>query len=119
MEISYTVLVQGKGNVQIEFTSAKVLTLSNVYHVPEIRKNLVSDSLLNKNGFKLVFDADKFVLSNGGAFVGKSHLYEGMFKLNITNKISNSAYIAYIVKSSSSLWHNRLGHVILEECMIW
>ena len=103
---SSTAAIKGKGTVDLEFTSGKCLTLTDVYHVPEVRKNLVSGSLLNKFGFKLVFESDKFILSKGGAFVGKGYLYEGMFKLNI-NKMNVSAYIV----DSFSLWHFRLGHV--------
>ncbi|GJY40458.1 hypothetical protein Tco_0427728 [Tanacetum coccineum] len=44
-------------------TSEKELKLTNVLYVPEIRKNLVSGWLLNKFGFRLVFESDKFVLS--------------------------------------------------------
>ena len=32
-----------------------------------------------------MFEADKFVLSKGGVFVGKGYLHDGMFKSNITN----------------------------------
>ena len=103
---SSTAEVKGTGTIELEFTSGKILTLRDVYHVPEVRKNLVSGSLLNKFGFKLVFEADKFVLSKGETFVGKGYLYNGMFKLNvINNKVS-----AYIVEFSN-LWHGRLGHV--------
>ena len=35
-------------------TSRKELTLTNVVYVPGIRKNLVSGSLLNNHGFRLV-----------------------------------------------------------------
>ncbi|KAH9726106.1 hypothetical protein KPL70_008133 [Citrus sinensis] len=104
---SSTAIVKGKGNVQLEFTSGKTLTLTDVYHVPEVRKNLVSGSLLNKFGFKLVFESNKFILSKGGTFVGKRYMYEGMFKLNINNMNVSSAYMV----DSLSLWHNRLGHV--------
>ncbi|KAH9715705.1 hypothetical protein KPL71_021156 [Citrus sinensis] len=107
MENSSTAIVKGKGNVQLEFTSGKTLTLTDVYHVPEVRKNLVSGSLLNKFGFKLVFESNKFILSKGGTFVGKGYMYEGMFKLNINNMNVSSAYMV----DSLSLWHNRLGHV--------
>ena len=102
-----TAAVKGKGTINLEFTSGKILTLTDVYHVPEIRKNLVSVSLLNMHGFKLVFDGDKFILSKGGVFVGKGYVYEGMYKLR-SNEISiNSAYIV----DSLSLWHSRLDHV--------
>ena len=81
MENSTTTPVLGIGDVELKFTSGSILTLTNVFYVPEVRKNLVSGGLLNKFGFKLVFEADKFVLSKGGLFVGKGYLCDGMFKL--------------------------------------
>jgi len=36
-------------------TFEKLLTLNNRLHVVDIRMNLIFGSLLNKNGFKLVF----------------------------------------------------------------
>ena len=65
MENSTTALVLGIGNVKLKFTSGGILTLTNVFYVPKVRKNLVSGDLLNKFGFKLVLEADKFVLSKG------------------------------------------------------
>jgi len=104
---SSTAQVLGKGSVVLEFTSEKSLTLNDVYHVPKIRRNPVLGSILNRFGFKMVFEADKFVLSKGGVFVGKGYLYDGMFKLSITN---NKNVITYVC-DSFYLWHFRLGHV--------
>ena len=75
--------IKGRGNVDLYFTSRNVVTLPNVCHVPEIRKNLVSRGLLNKHGFKLVFKSNKFILFKAGVFIGKGYLYDYMFKLNI------------------------------------
>ena len=61
----------------------KELTLTNVLYVVEIRKNLVSSSLLNSHGFRLVFESDKFVLFKSGMYVGKGYMSDGMWKLNI------------------------------------
>ncbi|GJX78285.1 zinc finger, CCHC-type containing protein [Tanacetum coccineum] len=72
------------------FTSGNTLTLNNVFHVSDVRKNLMSGSILNKFGFKLVFESDKFILSKGGKFVGKGYLSGGMFKLNIDNVVNSS-----------------------------
>ncbi|KAM1493880.1 hypothetical protein ACFX10_025604 [Malus domestica] len=105
--------VVGKGRVVLKFTSGKELTLLNVLHVPEIRKNLVSGPLLSNKGLKLVFESDKFVLSKGGMFVGKGYLAEGLFKLNVIVDVSmnniNKASV-YSVESIE-LWHARLGHI--------
>ena len=55
MENSYTSDVVGIGKVVLKMTSRKELTLNNVLFVPEIRKNLVSNSLLSKHVFRMVF----------------------------------------------------------------
>ncbi|GJZ92148.1 zinc finger, CCHC-type containing protein [Tanacetum coccineum] len=47
-----TVLVHGRGYVDLRFSSGKIVSLFNVLHVPNIRKNLVSSSVLNNYGYK-------------------------------------------------------------------
>ncbi|KAL0413782.1 UNVERIFIED_CONTAM: hypothetical protein Sradi_1579900 [Sesamum radiatum] len=85
-----TTIVLGKGNVEIQFTSGKKMLLTNVLHVPEIRKNLVSAAILSKKGLKTVIEADKLI-------VGKGYYCDGMFKpcttMNVMNKFNNSAYV--------------------------
>ncbi|KAF3616261.1 Cellulose synthase-like protein G3 [Capsicum annuum] len=44
--------VEGTGKMCLKMTSGKVLTLNNILYVPELRRNLISVSLLDKNGFK-------------------------------------------------------------------
>ncbi|XP_022031771.1 uncharacterized protein LOC110932823 [Helianthus annuus] len=77
-----TASIKGEGTVILKMTSGKELTLTNVLYVPEIRKNLVSGWMLNKFGFRLVFESDNFVLSRRGMFVGKGYAHNGMFKMN-------------------------------------
>jgi hypothetical protein len=45
--------------IDLKFISGKTVRLRNVQHVPSINKNLVSRSLLCKDGFKLVFESNK------------------------------------------------------------
>ncbi|KAA0042920.1 pol polyprotein [Cucumis melo var. makuwa] len=71
---SFTSKVKAQGKVILKMTSRKELTLNNVLHVPDIRKNLVSGSLLSKNGFKLVFVSDKFVFSKNEMYIGRGYL---------------------------------------------
>ena len=56
---STTSEIKGQGKVVLKITFGKELTLTNVLYVPEICKNLVSSSLLNNHGFKLVCDTPK------------------------------------------------------------
>ncbi|GKA93660.1 zinc finger, CCHC-type containing protein [Tanacetum coccineum] len=85
-----TAQVYGIGKVDLVFTSGNTLTLNNVLYVPDIRKNLMSGSILNKFGFKLVFESDKLILSKSGKFVGKGYVSGGIFKLNIENVMNSS-----------------------------
>ncbi|XP_070041352.1 uncharacterized protein [Nicotiana tomentosiformis] len=54
--------IEGVGKIDLKMTSGKVVTLNNVLHVPEIRKNLVSTGLLIKNRFKCIFVSEKVVI---------------------------------------------------------
>ncbi|GJS03193.1 hypothetical protein Tco_0319701 [Tanacetum coccineum] len=66
--------IEGKGKVILKLTSGKDLVLPNVLHVPNIIKNLISGPVLSNNGFKLVIESDKFVITKGGVYVGKGYL---------------------------------------------
>nr|GEZ35137.1 retrotransposon protein, putative, Ty1-copia subclass [Tanacetum cinerariifolium] len=56
---NHTSKVIGSGNMEIQFTSGKKLTLQNVLYVPNIRKNLVSGFKLCKSRVKAVIESDK------------------------------------------------------------
>jgi hypothetical protein len=95
-------------------SSGKELTLNDVLHVPDIRKNLVSGSLLSKNSFQLVFESNKFLLTKNGMLLGKGYLSDELFKMNVMtivpineNKNKSSSYLL----ESSNVWHGRLGYV--------
>ncbi|KAK1681343.1 hypothetical protein QYE76_042191 [Lolium multiflorum] len=81
--------VRGVGTVDLKFTSGKIVQLKNVLHVPSIKKNLVSGSRLMKDGFKLVFESNKVVLSKYGTFVGKGYECEGMLRFSLEDFCDN------------------------------
>jgi hypothetical protein len=55
--------VNGVGMVDLKLTLGKIVQLRNMQHVPSINKNLVSGSLLCRDGFKIVLESNKFVVS--------------------------------------------------------
>ncbi|KAB2625427.1 DNA polymerase zeta catalytic subunit-like [Pyrus ussuriensis x Pyrus communis] len=81
--------VAGKGKVTLKLTSGKELSLTNVLHVLDIRKNLISGSLLSNKGFKIVFESDKFVITKGGISGAPHNLWgEALLAANtILNRI--------------------------------
>nr|GFA58631.1 zinc finger, CCHC-type [Tanacetum cinerariifolium] len=109
--------VHGKGSVALEFSSGKTITMFNVLYIPKLRKNLVSSPMLNKCGYKQVYESDKYILSKSGVFVGFGYYNNGMFMLNL-NKVPNDSDSDYMSSTvvNSSLWHARLRCTI-KECL--
>lgn len=105
-----------KGKILLKLTYRKSLALHNVLYVPSLHRNLISGALLSKVRVKLVFKADKHVLTCNREYVGQGYLNEELFVLDIVvsvvdaNKASTSTYIA----ESIDLWHARLGHVNIQ-----
>ncbi|GJT08776.1 zinc finger, CCHC-type containing protein [Tanacetum coccineum] len=106
-----TALVHGRGCVDLKFCSGKIVSLFNVLHAPNIRKNLVSSSVLSNCGYKQVNESNKFVLSKHGVFIGFVYLSNQMSRLNIVNDNIASAFMSTFKLNDSILWHARLGHV--------
>ena len=65
--------VLGAGTIVLKFTSEKTVLLKNVQHVPSIKKNLVSASQMCRDGFKIVLESNKCVVSRHETFVGKGY----------------------------------------------
>nr|GEV21868.1 hypothetical protein [Tanacetum cinerariifolium] len=106
--------VHGKGSVALEFSSRETVALFNVLYVPKLRKNLVYGHVMNKCGYKQVYEFDKYILSKCGVFVGFGYYNNGMFML-ILNKVYDDSDSVYMSSSftvvDTSLWHARLGYV--------
>ena len=84
--------------------------------LPDMLTNLVSGLLLSKTGFKLVFVANKFVLTKNDMYVGNGYLNDVLFKMNVMTvvpkvvaNINNNNASNYLVESSN-IWHARLGY---------
>jgi hypothetical protein len=81
-----------------------------VQHVPSIRKNLISGSLLCRDGYKLVFESNKCILSKYGTFMGKGYESICLFRLSLNNACVKSVNnLSYDVVSN--VWHSCLYHI--------
>jgi hypothetical protein len=101
--------VLGVGTVILKFTSGKTVLLKNVQHVPSIKKNLVSGPLLCRDGYKLVFESNKCILSKYGTVVGKGYHSGGLFYLylhDVCNKSVNN-----VISNDSYIWYSRHCHI--------
>ena len=102
--------VCGVGTVDLKLTLGKTVQLKNVHHVPLIKKNLISGSLLCRDGFKLVFESNKCVLSKYGTFVDKGNESGDLFHLSLTDACFNSVnHVSH--DNKTNIWHSRLCHI--------
>ncbi|XP_019265298.1 PREDICTED: uncharacterized protein LOC109242877 [Nicotiana attenuata] len=70
---SSTTKVLGMGKVLLKLTSGKTLALVDALHVPTMRANLISVSLLGRARVKVSFESDKIIITKNNVFVGKGY----------------------------------------------
>jgi hypothetical protein len=107
-------IVHGIGRVDLKFTYGKTLSLKNVQHIPGINRKLISGSLLCHDGFKLVFESNKFIVSKFGLFIGKGCDSGGLFRLSVAddcNNLTNSVSYSELNVGEAAAWHSRLCHI--------
>jgi hypothetical protein len=98
--------------VDLKFSLGKIVQLKNVQHVPSMNKNLISDTLLCRDGFKIVLGSNKVVVSKSRQFFGKGYDCIGLFHfslLDYNNKSMN--HICANVDDLTSIWHSRLCYI--------
>jgi len=70
--------------------------------------------LLVQQGYKVVFEFNRVVITKYSAFVAKGYICDGLFKLSLilfsSNQISSSFSLTIINIESCDMGHARLGH---------
>ena len=104
--------IRAVGTVGLKFTSGKIVQLKNVQHVPSINKNLVSGSLLCRDGFKVVLESNKVVTSKHGHFIGKGYECGGLFRFSISDYCNKSMnHLCGSMYDNASVWYSLLCHI--------
>lgn len=105
------------GKDLLKMTYKKKLALNYMLHIAHIRMNLMFGSLLSKNGSKLIFKSDKFILFKNKACIWEEYFSDDLLKIkvmiNVTmdeKKNNYNTYFSYIFESYNK-WHGMLGNV--------
>ena len=92
------------------------LSVSNVYHIPQLTHNLLSIGQLTELGFSLTFSSNGVVVQDPqtGQIIGTARKVGRLFEL-ISLHLPSSHLFAPTVSGTSpsyslALWHSRLGH---------
>jgi len=106
--------ILGEGQVKLELSSETFLKLDGVYHVSNIRKNLISLPLLDQHGDNVNFGSNKVAISRHRQFVGKGFLLDGLYRLSVMpssrNGISDSQLSVTNIECCDTC-HGWLGHM--------
>ena len=97
--------VLGDGMVVLKFSSEKTVLVKNVQNVPSIKKNLVSGSQMCHDGFKIVLESNKCVVSRHGIFVEKCYDCRGLFRLSLLDDMCNKVVNNVNVSDELNIWH--------------
>ena len=66
--------IEGHSKEILKMSYRLEVTVENVKHVPNMRKNFVSGTFFSKNGFAMTLEADKLVIRKNGAYLGKGYV---------------------------------------------
>nr|KAJ0201796.1 hypothetical protein LSAT_V11C600311740 [Lactuca sativa] len=109
MGIIETKPIKVLGSVLLYFTSGMCLCLNNVLYILGIRKNLMSEIVLNNCGYKQVLESDQYIMSRHGSFIGFGYNwgYREIMRLNEPKRKTlgergiDCTFIGYIVHSKA------------------
>lgn len=111
----------GIGNIEIETrvnNNVFNLTLQNVYHVPNIRRNLLSVSQIEKKDKRLIFENGKVKIysKKNRMIVGEAFSKNGLYIVNAKNIIGETSQAEIHIMDNTKinkmhLWHKRFCHI--------
>ncbi|KAK3043026.1 hypothetical protein RJ639_002594 [Escallonia herrerae] len=110
----YRCSIVGKGKVEIKLSNGGTLVLKDVRHIPELQKNLISVSGLDREGYFVAFGEKQWKVTKGSMVVARGERVGTLYTLLGTH--NHYISLSFIENQRTTLWHHRLGH-LSESCM--
>ncbi|KAK2996986.1 hypothetical protein RJ639_025946 [Escallonia herrerae] len=105
----YRCTIVGKGKVEIKLSNGGTPVLKEIRHIPELQKNLISVSGLDREGYFVAFDEKQWKVTKGSMVVARGERVGTLYTLSSTH--NHSISLAFIENQRTTLWHHRLGHL--------
>ena len=99
------------GSVKIRMHDGVVRTLTNVRHVPDLKKNLISVGALDAKGFVYCVEGGMLQVKKVKPVVMQRTRQGNLYILQGATMIGNSSSVSQSEASNNPLWHMRLGHM--------
>ena len=101
--------IVGIGDICVKTSIGCTLKLKDVRHVPDLRLNLISVSILDKEGYHHHMGDGNWKLTNGSLVVARGRLCCSLYKMHA--EFCAGQLNAVEDDASPNLWHRRLAHV--------
>ena len=108
------------GRIDLPLPNEGVMVLQNVWHVPELKENVLSIFCLTALGYAIVFFSDKArIYGIDGQILFTIRARNGIYSLFTGHCIDMVLSIRMTDKTSKAmLWHLRLGHLNIDHLRI-
>ncbi|KAH0669113.1 hypothetical protein KY285_023271 [Solanum tuberosum] len=108
-----TYKIIGIGSVRVRCHDGIVRTITEVHHVPDLKKNLISLGTLDKQGYKYMSEGGTKKVTKGSLVMLKAKLEDGLYTLagNIIIGSFNASTVQLSNDDKEKLWYMRLGHM--------
>ncbi|KAG8497270.1 hypothetical protein CXB51_008544 [Gossypium anomalum] len=106
--------IAGVGTIKVKMFDGVVRTLSDVRHVPELKRNLISLSTLDSKGYRYTAESGVLKNSKGSLVVMKGQRKIAKLYVLQGSTVTGDAAIAsssLLDDDITKLWHMRLGHM--------
>ena len=100
------------GDVRLVFADGTQLMLHNVRHVLEVKKNLISTSMLDDDGYVTSFGHGSWKVTKGALVIARGPKVDTMYSLHA--RVCNHADVHATELPNISMWHSRLGHMSIK-----
>src|SRR5205809_5561288 len=100
----------GTENIRMRMFDGQVRTLSNMRHVPDMRKNLLLLGALEAQGFRFSGEGGALKVSKGSMTVLKGERVANLYRMK-GSIIAGDALVSTEKEATTRLWHMRLGYI--------
>ena len=88
-----------------------IRTLTDVRHVPELKKNLISLGVLDSCGHKFIGFDGTLKIFKGALVAMKAQMIGNLYKLVGRMQVNGTALVFEEESGPTQLWHQCLGHM--------
>lgn len=101
--------IVGIGKIRMKLQNGNILVLNGVRDIPDLRRNRVSSSMLDKEGFVTSFGENSWKVTKGSLILVRGKMVGTLYLL--TNASHICTLDSVFAEPDAEKWYHRLGHM--------